>query len=242
MTSQYDQWIDLDSRYFVGTGRLKMELMEQEVSVGTVCFDPGCRNNWHSHPVSQTLIVTEGLGFYQELNQPTQVLKPGDTIYIGKDIVHWHGATSTTPLTHLAITSTDETGANVTWLQPVTDDEYVAAHAALEGDKTAPAPVTTGRDALGEFAPTFASLNDDVLFGQIWSRTTELSARDRSVITIISLMASGMIDSSFAFHLTKGRENGITQSEIAEIITHAAFYVGWPKAWAAFRHAQEVWK
>ena len=101
--------------------------------------------------------------------------------------------------------------------------------------------VTAGRDSLGEFAPKFAQLNDDVLFGEVWSRENELSPRDRSLVTVVSLMAQGLTDSSFAFHLQSAKNNGITRGEIAEIITHAAFYVGWPKAWAAFRMAKDVW-
>ena len=100
---------------------------------------------------------------------------------------------------------------------------------------------TAGRDALGEFAPKFAELNDDVLFGQVWSREDKLSLRDRSIVTVVALMAQGLTDSSFQYHLTTAKNNGVTKAEIAEILTHAAFYAGWPKAWAAFRMAKEVW-
>ena len=100
---------------------------------------------------------------------------------------------------------------------------------------------TAGRDALGEFAPKFAELNDDVLFGQVWSREDNLSLRDRSIVTVVALMAQGLTDSSFQYHLMSAKNNGVTKTEIAEILTHAAFYAGWPKAWAAFRMAKEVW-
>ena len=100
---------------------------------------------------------------------------------------------------------------------------------------------TAGRDALGDFAPKFAELNDDVLFGEIWSRENKLSLRDRSLITITSLMSMGLVDSSFQYHLESARKNGITKTEIVEILTHLAFYAGWPKAWAAFRMAKPIW-
>ena len=100
---------------------------------------------------------------------------------------------------------------------------------------------TAGRDQLGTFAPKFAQLNDDVLFGEVWSREDKLSLRDRSLVTVVSLLAQGLVDSSFQYHLATAKQNGITREEIAEIITHAAFYAGWPKAWAAFRMAKEVW-
>lgn len=95
---------------------------------------------------------------------------------------------------------------------------------------------------MGEFAPEFARLNDDVLFGEVWSREAQLSARDRSLVTVVSLMSQGLTDSSFAYHLESAKNNGITKEEIAEILTHAAFYAGWPKAWAAFRMAKDIWK
>ncbi|HIZ31873.1 MAG TPA: carboxymuconolactone decarboxylase family protein [Candidatus Fournierella merdipullorum] len=100
---------------------------------------------------------------------------------------------------------------------------------------------TAGRDALGQFAPEFARLNDDVLFGEVWSREEALSLRDRSLVTVVSLMGQGLVDESFRYHLTTAKQNGITRAEIAEIFTHAAFYAGWPKAWAAFRMAKDVW-
>lgn len=101
---------------------------------------------------------------------------------------------------------------------------------------------TAGRNELGEFAPKFAQLNDDVLFGEVWSREDKLSLRDRSLVTVVALMSMGLTDSSFRFHLMSAKKNGITKTEIAEILTHAAFYAGWPKAWAAFRMAKEVWE
>ena len=100
---------------------------------------------------------------------------------------------------------------------------------------------TAGRDALGEFAPEFARLNDDILFGEVWSRNDLLSLRDRSLVTVTALVSQGITDSSLTYHLQEARKNGITRTEIAEIITHMAFYAGWPKAWAAFRQAKEVW-
>ena len=101
--------------------------------------------------------------------------------------------------------------------------------------------VIAGRDELGNFAPQFAELNDDVLFGQVWSREEKLPARDRSIITVTALMASGILDNSLTFHLQNAKKHGVTKEEIVEILTHAAFYAGWPKAWAAFRMAKEIW-
>lgn len=100
---------------------------------------------------------------------------------------------------------------------------------------------TAGRDSLGEFAPKFAELNDDVLFGEVWSRENKLSLKIRSIITITSLISKGIIDTSLQHHLQTAKNNGVTKTEMAEILTHLAFYAGWPNAWAAFRLAKEIY-
>ena len=101
---------------------------------------------------------------------------------------------------------------------------------------------TAGRDALNDFAPKFAELNDDVLFGEVWSREDRLSLKTRSIVTITSLISKGIVDNSLSYHLSTARKNGVTKTEMAEILTHLAFYAGWPNAWAAFRMAKEVYK
>ncbi|MBC5738315.1 carboxymuconolactone decarboxylase family protein [Lawsonibacter faecis] len=102
--------------------------------------------------------------------------------------------------------------------------------------------VTAGRDAMGDFAPKFAQLNDDVLFGEVWSREEQLSPRDRSLITVSALMASGILDNSLLHHIQRAKANGVTQAEMTEALTQLAFYAGWPKAWAALRMAKEVYE
>lgn len=101
---------------------------------------------------------------------------------------------------------------------------------------------TAGRDALGDFAPKFAELNDDVLFGQVWAREDLLCTRDRCIVTLVALVSKGILDSSLTYHLQNAKDHGVTKTEISEILTQVAFYAGWPNAWAAFRMAKEVWK
>lgn len=117
----------------------------------------------------------------------------------------------------------------------------MAAGNPLE-DAAAMKRVTAGERQLGTFAPKFAELNDKVLFGEVWSRTEELSLHDRSMITVTALVASGITDSSLRHHIMTARANGVTQQEMAELLTQTAFYAGWPKAWAAFRIAKEVYQ
>jgi peroxiredoxin Q/BCP len=99
---------------------------------------------------------------------------------------------------------------------------------------------TAGREQLGEFAPMFAHLNDDVLFGEVWNENA-IDVKTKCIITVVSLMASGITDSSLTYHLQNAKAHGVTKEEIAAIITHATMYVGWPKGWAVFRLAKEVW-
>lgn len=99
---------------------------------------------------------------------------------------------------------------------------------------------TAGRSQLGDFASDFAHYNDDVLFGENWNNQ-DIDLKTRSLITVVALMAQGITDSSLVHHLQNAKNNGVTQSEMAAVITHAAFYAGWPKAWATFRLAKEVW-
>ncbi len=99
---------------------------------------------------------------------------------------------------------------------------------------------TAGRDQLGKFAPQFAHFNDDILFAENWNNN-DIDLKTRCVITVVALMSSGITDSSLKYHLENAKKNGVSRAEIAAIITHTAFYVGWPKGWAVFNMAKEVW-
>lgn len=100
---------------------------------------------------------------------------------------------------------------------------------------------TAGRDVLGSFAPQFAHFNDDILFGENWNNK-DLSVKTRSIITVVALMSQGITDSSIKYHLQNAKNHGVTKEEIAAVITHTAFYAGWPKAWATFNLAKEIWQ
>ncbi|HGI2963142.1 TPA: carboxymuconolactone decarboxylase family protein [Streptococcus agalactiae] len=99
---------------------------------------------------------------------------------------------------------------------------------------------TAGRRQLEEFAPEFARYNDDILFGEVWAKEDHLTDKIRSIITISALISSGNLE-QLEHHLQFAKQNGVTKEEIADIITHLAFYVGWPKAWSAFNKAKEIW-
>ena len=99
---------------------------------------------------------------------------------------------------------------------------------------------TAGRDILGSFAPEFAHYNDDILFGENWNNK-DIPIKTRCIITVVALMSQGIIDSSLKHHLQNAKNNGVTKEEMVAAITHTAFYAGWPKAWATFNLAKEVW-
>jgi quercetin dioxygenase-like cupin family protein len=112
--------------YFTGTAWVKM-IVPNDTSlncqIGNVVFEPGTRNNWHTHPGGQILIVTQGRGFYQEKGKPIQLLEKGDVVKILPGVVHWHGASSDNQFTHIAVNPNTQKGI-VEWLEPVTDEEY----------------------------------------------------------------------------------------------------------------------
>lgn len=114
------------AKYFIGTSYLNMLSLEQ-VPVGNVTFEPGCRNNWHIHHASkgggQMLLVTAGEGWYQEWGKPARKLHPGDVVNIPANVKHWHGATKDSAFQHLAIEVPGEDTSNE-WCEPVDDEQY----------------------------------------------------------------------------------------------------------------------
>ena len=112
--------------YFTGTVWVKMLVPNDPTlncQIGNVVFEPCARNNWHTHPGGQILIVTDGLGYYQEKGKPIQLIHKGDVINIPPGIEHWHGASHDNEFTHIAINPNTQNGI-VVWLEKVTDEEY----------------------------------------------------------------------------------------------------------------------
>ncbi|MBR6712334.1 MAG: carboxymuconolactone decarboxylase family protein [Selenomonadaceae bacterium] len=101
---------------------------------------------------------------------------------------------------------------------------------------------TAGRNNLGDFAPEFAHYNDDILFGEVWSRNNILSLHDRSIVTVSTLIGAGIFTDALKHHLANAKNNGVTKEEMVEIITQLGFYAGWPKAWAVFPMAKEIYQ
>ncbi len=207
-----------------------------------VTFEPGARTDWHSHPLGQTLIVTNGAGRVQRWGDPVEEIRPGDVVWIPAGQKHWHGASPTTSMTHVAIGERLD-GESVEWKEKVTDEQYGAPvrprPAAAATPDAAPADQPTrAQQLMGDFAPKLAELTDAVLYGDVWARP-QLSPRDRSLVTISALVAMNRPD-QLRSHVALALRNGVTEQEISEAITHLAFYAGWPSAVTAVRVAREV--
>lgn len=127
----YPKGEKLSNDWFTGNAFLHLLVSKDknnEFSAGAVTFEPGARTNWHTHPKGQVLLVTEGNGFYQEKGKPAQSIKKGDVVNIPENIEHWHGATSTTKMVHIAITNFKD-DIQVKWLQAVNEMDYAAVNA-----------------------------------------------------------------------------------------------------------------
>jgi len=207
-----------------------------------VTFEPGARTAWHSHPLGQTLIVTSGVGRVQRWGDPVDEIRPGDVVSIPPGQKHWHGASPTTGMSHIAIAEQLD-GKSVDWMEKVTDEQYAAPLRPRPAAVAAPGATPSGQPTpaqriMGDFAPKLAQLTDDVLYADVWARP-QLSPRDRSLVTISALIAMNRPD-QLRSHLARARDNGVTEDEVVETITHLAFYAGWPSAVTAVTVAKEV--
>jgi len=212
-----------------------------------VTFEPGARSAWHTHPLGQTLIVTAGSGRVQRWGGPIEEIRPGDVVWIPPGLKHWHGASPTTAMTHIGIQE-HLGGKVVDWLEKVSDAQYSTPVQGQEPASAAPARPVPGATAqptpaqrlIGDFAPKLVELTDNVLFGDVWARP-ELSPRDRSLVTVSALIAMNRPD-QLRSHLVRARDNGVTQEEVVEVITHLAFCAGWPNAVTAIAVAKDVFR
>jgi 4-carboxymuconolactone decarboxylase len=227
------------TEYFTGTVRVDPVFPATEpgrTSGGNVTFSPGARSNWHTHPIVQILVVGAGVGRVQQWGSDAQEIRPGDVVRIPAGVKHWHGAAPDNSMTHLAITEFLD-GKNVEWMEKVSDAQYGAASPP---SASAAQPPSGAQKLFGDVAPKLADLTDKVLFGDVWSRPG-LSKRDRSLVTVSALIALNRPEQLRA-HMAIGRQNGLSQDELVETLTHLAFYAGWPNAINAATVAREVFK
>jgi 4-carboxymuconolactone decarboxylase len=225
---------------FTGSVRVEMlfdALDPSHASGGSVTFEPGARTAWHSHPRGQILIVTAGTGRVQRWGDPIEEIRSGDVVRIPAGEKHWHGASRQASMTHIAITEHQD-GTAVQWMEKVSDEQYNAAPqpqpAAQQQGTTRPSGSLQQK-----LAPGLATLTDDVLFGDVWRRP-ELSPRDRSLVTISVLIATGK-PAQLAGHLSRALDNGVQPREASGVLAHLAIYSGWPNAVSALDVYEQVY-
>lgn len=130
----FPQGSKITNNNFSGTAWLSM-LVESDTTydtqIGNVTFEPGARSNWHYHPGGQILLVTKGKGLYQEKGKPIETMEKGDVVKCPPNVIHWHGATPTDTLVHVAISPNTDKGS-VVWLEKVSDEEYKQPDKALQ--------------------------------------------------------------------------------------------------------------
>lgn len=240
---------------FTGVARVDMlfdSLVNADATAGSVAFEAGARTAWHVHPGGQTLIVMAGVGRVQRWGDAVEEIRTGDVVRIPPGQKHWHGAAPASVMTHIAITE-PRGGTSVEWLEPVTDDQYRVAPRrdqsptpAVTQPQAAQAPTPSGsgsRRPSGplqqRLAPGLAMLTDDVLYGDVWRRG-ELSLRERSLVTIASLIATGKT-AQLTGHLGRGLDNGLLPTETSGLLAHLAVYSGWPNAVSALAVYEQVY-
>ena len=240
------------------TGNVRVEMLFEAIAAsdasgGSVTFEPGARTAWHSHPGGQVLIVTAGTGRVQRCGDVIEEMRSGDVVRIPAGQKHWHGAAADAPMTHLAITEYRD-GTAVDWMEKVSDEQYNGLRPGVAGDAPAPAaaqvqsqpessqPPGSARPSgpvQQRIAPGLATLTDDVLFGDVWRRS-ELSPRDRSLVTISVLIVTGK-PAQLAGHLGRALTNGVQPSEASGLLAHLAIYCGWPSAVSALEVYEQVY-
>jgi 4-carboxymuconolactone decarboxylase len=228
--------------HFTGSARIDLLFSENppaHTSGGRVTFEAGARTAWHSHPLGQTLIVTVGRGWVQKWGGPVQEIQEGDVVWIPPGQKHWHGATASTSMTHIAIQESLN-GKTVEWMEKVSDEQYVNSQPTSMGVTTATKEPSEAQKLFGDFDPKLAEITDNVLFADVWERPG-LSKHDRSLITVAALIALNRPEQLRA-HLQRARANGVTKAEVVEVITQLAFYAGWPNAVNAIKVARETFQ
>ena len=221
---------------FTGTARIETLFEARDpshASGGAVTFEAGGRTAWHSHPRGQILIITAGVGRVQRWGAPFEEVRAGDVVRIPADTKHWHGASPQTSVTHIAI-SEHLDGTVVRWMEHVTDEQYNALPQNQAPTTSAPSGPRQQR-----FAPGLAMLTDDVLYGDVWRRT-ELSPRDRSLVTIATLIATGKT-AQLSGHLGRALDAGVRPIEASGLLAHLAIYSGWPNAVSALEVYEQVY-
>jgi 4-carboxymuconolactone decarboxylase len=235
------------AEYFTGTAWVNILVPQDETgsyAVGNVVFEPGCRNNWHKHPAGQILLVTDGMGYYQERGNPARVLTKSDVVVIPSTVEHWHGATDNSSFTHIVVTNNTKQGA-VEWLAPVSDEEYqncqvMNSSQPVRVNLTEPAIrnheelFPNHKSTLQITDPELIEVFDNFAFDEVISYG-DLDTKTRVMIILASTIA-GQALGEYIVMLGAALNVGVTPVEIKEVLYQSVAYVGIAKAFD-FIHA-----
>lgn len=204
------------SQYFIGQAYLAPLTQNKDLNcpIANVTFEPGCRNNWHSHTGGQILVAVGGKGYYQARGEAARLLLPGDVVEIPADVEHWHGAAPDSWFSHLAIECNPQTNKN-TWLEPVDDKQYAEAT-----KDNSPSRLKSTDPELAEIFSNFA-LGEVPQYGNLDTKT-------RTMVTLASNIAS-QAQTQYRLMLENALEAGVTPIEIKEILYQSVAYVGMAK-------------
>lgn len=234
MFPQGDENPPVNAQYFIRQSYLAPLTHNKALNcpVYNVTFEPGCRNNWHSHTGGQLLIVTAGRGYYQEKGKAARELLPGDIVEIAPNVMHWHGAAPDSWFSHLAIECNPQTNKN-TWLEAVDDEQYAAATAkttpTLRLSNTARQNLSAwgSESLLADADPELAEIFGNFAFDET-QRYGDLDTKTRILVTMASTIAQHTV-SEYETMLRAALANGVTPVEIKEVLYQAVPYVGMAK-------------
>lgn len=225
---------EMFAKYFTGQAYLARLTRDEALNcpVSNVTFEPGCRNNWHSHTGGQLLVAVSGRGYYQAKGEPARELLPGDVVEIGPGVVHWHGAAPDSWFSHLAVETNPQTNRN-TWLEPVDDAQYAAATApaaavvpqlGAEALRNRAELFSGDASGLGATDPELIEIFDNFAFAEVLGYG-DLDVKTRMMCILASCIA-GAAQTEFRTMLEGALNVGVTPVEAKEVVYQAVPYVG----------------
>ena len=222
------------SKYFIGQAYLAPLTTDNSLHVpaSNVTFEPGCRNNWHSHTGGQILLCTAGRGYYQEKDKPARELFPGDVVEIAPDVIHWHGAAPDSWFSHIAIECNPDNN-KATWLEPVNDEEYKAATLKASPEiSLSEAAVNNHNKWFPGYVSKFPQTDPDLIeifdnfaFDEVIANSGAIDMRTRILVTMASTIARNAVD-EYLVMMGAALSNGISPVEIKEVLYQSVAYVG----------------
>ncbi len=223
---------EMYSKYFIGQAYLNRLATNPDLNcpIANVTFEPGCRNNWHSHTGGQILVAVDGIGYYQERGKTARLFLPGDVVEIAPNVEHWHGAAPNSWFSHLAIECNPKTNKN-TWLEPVNDKEYLKAVSECPSTPKSSHTATSNNQKwfkntsnLEATDPDLKAIIDNFAMDEVLNHGT-LDTKTRIMVTLASCIAQHSIE-EYKIMMAAALKNDVSPVELKEILYQSVAYVG----------------